>query len=78
MDFKPSKTYEGLLKQARALVTLTHSQEQQIKVLNDREYKFSEKRLDSLEAALESEKEMNHLLTIELDKYTGRKKAPPF
>ena len=66
--FNPASNYEELLKQANALYTLCKSQEKTISFLNKRNYELSEKRLSSLEKDLESEREMNHVLTEELER----------
>lgn len=61
----PSKTYEGLLLQFNSLVTLFNLTEDRCVELSRKDYSLSEARLKALEEALESERAMNHQLTLE-------------
>ena len=67
MKFNPADNYNGLLIQAKAMHTLINCQEKTIHVL-------SEFRADAANAIanLESERQMNHLLTIELEKIKNK------
>lgn len=66
--FKPSETYEGLLVQSNALFQLSKASSKIQSTYMKRDYSLSEKRLNGLEKSLESEKEMNAILTDELEK----------
>lgn len=68
MNFKPADNYLGLLKQARAMVRLIKSMDAERRVYSEKDRSLSERRLLELEAALASEREMNAILTEELDK----------
>ena len=68
---KPDPTYEGLLIQARALNRIVECVEAQLKHYRDKDYSLQEKRLDALERSLESEREMNAILTRELEEATS-------
>lgn len=65
---KPCENYEGLLKQFRSTVTIIRSMEKARSYYMQKDYTLSQKRLDELEAALESEREMSAILTEELQK----------
>lgn len=67
MNFNPADNYDGLLKQARAMVRLIKSMEAERRIYSQKDRSISEKRLLDLEAALASEKEMNAILTEELE-----------
>jgi len=67
MEFKPVKDYNGLLKQANALLMLVNSYEAQLAYYRALDYTTSLKRLDELNANLESERAMNAQLTNELE-----------
>ena len=69
MNFTPAEDYKGLLIQARALHTLVNCYEKRIALYSEKDYTFSEERIKTLEEQLESEKEMNAILTKELSKY---------
>lgn len=60
---KPSDTYEGLLRQFCAMKSLLSSMENELKFYRNKDYSLSENRLRQLEEALDSEKEMNDILT---------------
>lgn len=66
-NIKPSDTYEGLKTQFFALKRLLQSKEVQIDYYQKRIREFSIERIVELEAELESEKEMNAILTEELE-----------
>lgn len=68
MNFKPADNYESLLKQAWAMFRLIKSMEAAQRVYSEKDRSISERRLLELEAALASEKEMNAILTEELEK----------
>jgi hypothetical protein len=65
--FEPSETYEGLLRQCRALATIIHCLEQRLEVAERprREELSSARQLDSM-------KEANRLLTDEADVMQSR------
>jgi hypothetical protein len=65
-----SKTYEGLLAQYKAVCRILDATETQISYVQKQIQRFDVSRIIKLEAELESEREMNHLLTQELEKYT--------
>ncbi len=67
MAFTPHQEYKFLLKQAYAMNNIIENLEHRNKLLSERDYKASEKRISELEKQLESEKEMNHILTCELE-----------
>ena len=61
--------FKDLRKQAQAMKTLLLSFESRLKVLEKKDYSLREQNLKDLEEALQSEKDMNNILTIELSKY---------
>ncbi len=63
-----AKDYDGLCIQFNALKTIAISQQAQLKHYQKRVQEFSIERIVQLEAELESEKEMNAILTEELNK----------
>lgn len=65
MKFQPAKDYDSLLKQARALHQLLNSKESQLSIYRNKDDQHSVHRLKQLELSLESEKDMNDLLTNE-------------
>jgi len=66
-DIKPADDYAGLLIQFKAIRVLLGSKEAQLEYYQKRVKEFSVERIIQLEAELESEKEMNAILTKELD-----------
>ena len=66
-DIKPADHYAGLLIQFKAIRVLLGSKEAQLEYYQKRVKEFSVERIIQLEAELESEKEMNAILTKELD-----------
>jgi len=70
IKFKPSDNYEELKKQAYGLFNLLQNQEKEIAFYRN---KYSgqklEKEIDILKKLLESEKDMNRMLTEEVDRY---------
>jgi len=64
---KASDTYEGLLTQYKAACRILDVKETQISYLQKQIQRFDVSRIIKLEAELESEREMNHLLTQELE-----------
>lgn len=67
--FKPADNYDSLLRQANTMYRLIQSLESQVSYLRKTHYDHSAERVSNLEAQLESERQMNHELTIELEKY---------
>lgn len=65
--FEFSSDYETLLKQASALYRICECQEEQIEYYQGKDYRLSEENMAHLQSALESEKEMNRILTEELE-----------
>ena len=65
-DIKPADDYAGLLVQFKAMRVLLGSKEAQIEHYQKRIKEFSVERIIQLEAELESEREMNAILTNEL------------
>ena len=64
---KPAEDYEGLKRQFFALKMLAVSQQSQLSVLYKKDYSLAESKLKSLQESLDSEREMNRQLTIELE-----------
>jgi uncharacterized protein YaaR (DUF327 family) len=65
-NVKPSDTYEGLKTQFFALKRLLQSKEVEVAHYKTRIKEFSIERIIQLEAELESQKEINYILTEEL------------
>jgi predicted RNase H-like nuclease (RuvC/YqgF family) len=66
-NIKPSETYEGLKFQFKSLKRLLHSREAEVEYYKKRIKEFRVERIVELEAELEAEKEMNAILTEELE-----------
>lgn len=66
-NIKPSDTYEGLKIQFNALKRLLICKEIEVDLYKKRIEQFKIDRIVELEAQLESEKEMNAILTEELE-----------
>jgi len=64
---KPSDTYEGLKTQFFALKRLLQSKEVEVEHYRKRINEFKPERIIELEAQLASEREMNAILTEELE-----------
>lgn len=62
---KPADSYDDLKKQFSSALLLAKSLESQLKHYRNKDYSLAEKRLESLEAALESERDMNAIITNE-------------
>jgi hypothetical protein len=62
-----AKDYDGLCIQFNALKTIAISQQAQLEHYQKRVQEFSIERIIQLEAELESEKQMNAILTKELE-----------
>ena len=69
MKINLATNYTDLRKQAQAMKSLLLSFESRINELDKKDYSLKESRLKYLEDALESEKDMNNKLTLELSKY---------
>ena len=69
MKIELATNYKDLRKQAQAMKTLLLSIQTRISELEKKDYSLRESQLKSLEEALESEKDMNAQLTMELSKY---------
>lgn len=67
MKSNPSSDYNTLLRQYNALRTLVKALESEISFYRRKDYALAEKRLEELERDLESEREMNAILTEELE-----------
>lgn len=65
-NIKPSDTYEGLKSQFHALKAIVQSNQAELNVYRKRIKEFNVERIIQLEAELESQKEMNAILTEEL------------
>jgi hypothetical protein len=63
---KPSEDYDNLKKQFFALRSLANSLQDSLNFYQKQDYELSKERLDLLEKSLESELEMNAILTEEL------------
>jgi DNA polymerase I-like protein with 3'-5' exonuclease and polymerase domains len=68
---KPSETYEGLKIQFSALKRLLQSKEVEVEHYRKKIKEFRLERIIELESELESEKEMNAILTKELELTTS-------
>jgi len=66
-DAKPHESYEGLRKQFFALKAMLMCKEVEINHYREHLSRFKVERIIELEAELESEKEMNAILTKELE-----------
>jgi predicted RNase H-like nuclease (RuvC/YqgF family) len=66
-DLDLAKDYEGLRIQFNALKRIAISQQEQLQHYQKRVQEFSVERVIQLEAELESQKEMNAILTQELE-----------
>jgi hypothetical protein len=64
---KPSESYEGLKTQFFALKRMLQSKQAEVDVYYKRIKEFRIERIIELEAELESQKEMNAILTKELE-----------
>lgn len=64
-EFNPADNYKSLLKQARAMHTIIQCKEKENNYLSKARYDHSAERVAHLEAMIESEKEMNHILSNE-------------
>ena len=64
---KIAGNYQDLLKQFNALKTLLSCKEREVEHYRKRIQEFSVERIIQLEAELESQKEMNAILTNELE-----------
>lgn len=67
IDIQPSESYSGLKIQFNALKNILQCKEKEIQVYQKRIRQFRIDRIVELEAELESEKEMNAILTKELE-----------
>lgn len=67
---KPSDDYKLLRRQFSALKNICNAQAQQISIYDKKTWELGEKRLSALQESLDSEKEMNAILTEELEKRT--------
>jgi hypothetical protein len=70
---KVASDYEGLLLQFNALRTILSCKKKEIEVYQKRIQEFRVERVIELEAELESEKEMNSILTQELEDKDSKK-----
>ncbi len=70
--FKPADNYEGLLIQAKALHRLSVSYEAMLNHYMAIDYSLSDAKMNELTECLESEKQMNHVLTNENESYKER------
>ena len=66
MNYKPSENYKDLKVQFLALKRILQSKEAEIEVYRKRIKEFRIERIIELEAELESQKELNSILTEEL------------
>lgn len=71
MKAEPADNYEGLLIQFNALKVILKCKEAEISVYQKQIKEFSIDRIIQLEAELQSEKEMNAILTKELEDEKG-------
>lgn len=66
---QPYHTYDGLKNQFYAMRNLLISKESELQYYQKRVKEFDTERIFELESLLESEKEMNAILTAEIEKY---------
>jgi hypothetical protein len=66
-DAKPAESYEGLKTQFLAMKRLLLSMEQRLDFYYEQIERFDFPKIIKLEAELKSEREMNHILTEELE-----------
>lgn len=66
-NIEPHETYEGLKRQFFALKKILQSKEAELHVYQKRIREFDFEKIIELEAELESQKEMNSILTEELE-----------
>ena len=66
MKFTPDPTYDGLLSQAYSLASLVRSLQSQVSYLDKISNHSAAKVIEQLEKQLDSEREMNRILTKEL------------
>ena len=64
-EFKPHEDYNMLLRQANAMNSLIKSQERIIAHYSKKDFEANERRINALTYSIESEKEMNAVLTAE-------------
>ena len=74
-NVKPASEYKDLLRQFCALKQLANSLESELEYHRKRNYETSEEKLKSLEASLESERDMNAHLTDEVEALTSQIKV---
>lgn len=67
LNFKPSDNYEGLLRQFKSAIRLIKSMEAETAYFRKKDNAVSQKKIDCLEASLQSEREMNKQLTQEIE-----------
>lgn len=67
VPFKPAEDYKGLLKQANALYRLVVSNEEKIENLKISFQRDLRRIFTAHKEELESERQMNHELTLELE-----------
>lgn len=67
-DFKPSDNYDSLLRQAKSLYRLSKSLQAENAYYKKQINNMSAEEVIRLRAELESERQMNHELTKELEK----------
>lgn len=75
MGFKPSITYEGLLKQATALYMLASSQERRITLLNANIEQLTRDYALIGQDAINAERHTNQLLTNYIDELENKQAA---
>lgn len=66
-QFTPSNDYDGLLSQFESMNNLISCMERELSYFRKKDFTLSEENFKELEGKLESEKEMNHQLTCELE-----------
>ena len=67
MNFEPSKNYEALLRQARSLASMVNSMEKQLSFYRAEPLAKDDAKYKALQDQIEGEREMNCILTNELD-----------
>lgn len=71
IESKPSDDCANLRKQYNSLVTLANSMEAELSILRNKDYSLAESKLHALQKSLESEIEMNSILSKEEKQLTN-------
>jgi len=72
MNFKPAKTYEHLLTQAKALARVVDAKEETESFYKERQAPIRCRTINRLKAELDSERKVNKILTAEIEALEGK------